>query len=78
MQRSILAFSGLLLLGTTGAFFLYVSVLSIMTVVVMLMALMFMFLLGVQAARQPVPVAIIPLGGKLRLVRAEQRAHRLF
>ena len=35
-----------------GAFFLYVSVLSIMAVGVILMALMLMFILGVQAASQ--------------------------
>jgi uncharacterized membrane protein len=52
MQRSILALCGILLLGSTGAFFLYVSILSIMAVVVLLMALILMFFLGVQAARQ--------------------------
>jgi hypothetical protein len=60
MQRLIMGFSGILLLGTTPAFFLYVSILSMMAVVVTLMALMFMFLLGVQAARQPIPVSAIP------------------
>jgi hypothetical protein len=52
VQRSLLALSGILVLGTTGAFFLYVSVLSIMAVGVILMALMLMFILGVQAASQ--------------------------
>jgi hypothetical protein len=52
MQRSLLALSGILLLGTTGAFFLYVSILSILAVVVVLMALILMFFLGVQAASQ--------------------------
>jgi hypothetical protein len=51
MQSFILVLSGILLLGSTGAFFLYVSILSIMAVVVILMALMLTFLLGVQAAR---------------------------
>jgi hypothetical protein len=52
VQRSLLALSGILVLGTTGAFFLYVSILSIMAVGVILMALMLMFILGVQAASQ--------------------------
>jgi hypothetical protein len=70
MQSFIVAFSGILLLGSTGAFFLYVSVLSIMAVVVILMALLLMFLLGVQAARQRIPVPAFPWGRKLRLVQA--------
>jgi hypothetical protein len=78
MQRSILAFFGILLLGSTGAFFLYVSILSIMAVVMILTALMLMFLLGFQAARPPIPVPAIPSGRKLRLVRAQRRTHRLF
>jgi hypothetical protein len=70
MQSFILVFSGILLLGSTGAFFLYVSILSIMAVVVILMALVLMFLLGVQAARQRIPVPDLPWGRKLRLVEA--------
>jgi len=70
MQSLILAFPGILLLGSTGAFFLYVSILSIMAVVVIRMALMLMFLLGVQAARQGIPVPAIPWRRKLRLAQA--------
>jgi hypothetical protein len=70
MQGFILVFSGILLLGSTGAFFMYVSVLSIMAVVVILMALMLMFLLGVQITRQRIPVPVLPRGRTLRLVEA--------
>ncbi len=69
MQRSILAACGILLLVSTGAFFLYVSILSIMAVVVLLMALMLTFFLGIQAARREIPVLAIPSRRKLRLVR---------
>jgi hypothetical protein len=59
MQRLTLAFSGLLLLGSVGAFFLYVSILSIAAVMVLLVSMMLMFLLGVQAATHPIPVTAI-------------------
>jgi hypothetical protein len=52
MRSPILAFCGMLLLGSTAAFLLYVSILSILTVVVILMAVMLMFLLGAQVERQ--------------------------
>jgi uncharacterized membrane protein len=52
MRFAILAFCGVLLLGSAGAFLLYVSVLSILAVVVILMAVMLMFQLGVQVERQ--------------------------
>jgi len=55
MQSFIVVLSGILLLGSTGAFFMYVSALSIMAVAVILMALTLMFLLGIRAARQPIP-----------------------
>jgi hypothetical protein len=48
MQRILLASSGALFLGSTGAFFLYVPLLSIMTAAWMLVGLMLMFGLGVQ------------------------------
>jgi hypothetical protein len=70
MQSLMLALSGILLLGSTGAFFLYVSILSIMAVAVILMALMLMFLLGVQAARQGISIPAIAWGRKLGLVQA--------
>jgi len=50
----------MLLLGSTAAFLLYVSILSILKVVVILMAVMLMFLLGVQVERQRLRVQEIP------------------
>jgi hypothetical protein len=66
MRRSILAFSGLLLLGSVAAFFLYVSLMSIMAVAVILMGLMLMFFLGVQSTRQRIPVGAVTPVGKIR------------
>jgi hypothetical protein len=60
MRSSILAFCGMLLLGSTGAFLLYVSILSILTVVVILIASMLMFQLGVQVEKQRHRVPEIP------------------
>jgi hypothetical protein len=54
-QRGILAFPGALLLGSIAAFFLYVPALTILSVTAILIAMMLMFLLGIQAARQPLP-----------------------
>lgn len=48
MIRLLLASSGLALLGSLGAFFLFVPLLSIVAVVLLLLALMLMFGLGVQ------------------------------
>ena len=70
MQSFILVFSGILLLGSTGAFFMYVSVLSIMAVGVILVALMLMFLLGVQVTRQGISIPVLPRASTLRLVEA--------
>ena len=56
IERALLAFCGVLLLGSTGAFLLYVSAVSILTMIVSLLGLMLMFLLGVQTARQPAPL----------------------
>jgi hypothetical protein len=63
MRVLILAFSGLLLLGSTVAFLLYVSILSILTVVVILLAAMLMFVLGVQVERQRRPLPENPSEG---------------
>ena len=52
MTSVVLAFCGLLLLGSTTAFLLYVSLLSIISVVLILTAVMFMFLLGVHVERR--------------------------
>jgi hypothetical protein len=49
MYRVIAASSGALVLGSTGAFFLFVPLLSIATVVVLLVGLTLMFGLGFQA-----------------------------
>jgi hypothetical protein len=55
MYQLMLASSGLLFVGSAGAFFLYVPLLSIATVVLMLLGLTLMFGLGFQAGfrRQP-------------------------
>jgi Flp pilus assembly protein TadB len=52
MPTLILAFCGLLLFGSTAAFLLYVSLLSIVAVVLILAAAMFMFLFGVHFERR--------------------------
>jgi hypothetical protein len=46
--RLLLALSGMLFLGSVGAFFLFVSVLSIAAVVFILVGLLLMFGLGIQ------------------------------
>ena len=60
MRAGVLVFCGMLLLGSAGAFLLYVSLLSILTVVVILIALMLMLLLGVEIERQRRRVPEIP------------------
>jgi hypothetical protein len=63
MTRVVLAASGALLLGSIGAFFLYVSVLSIATMICVGASLMLMFGLGYQLgpqgilSEQAIPVA---------------------
>ena len=52
MSSLVLALCGLLLLGSTAAFLLYVSLLSIIAVVLIVIAVMFMFLLGVNVERR--------------------------
>ena len=52
MTRFLLAFSGALLVGSLGAFFLFVSPLLIATVALLLMGFMLMFVLGVQVGTQ--------------------------
>lgn len=51
-QRYLLASSGALFLGGSGAFFLFVPLMSIATIVLMLGGLMLMFGLGFQAGAQ--------------------------
>jgi len=48
MTRLLLAFSGALFLGSSGAFFLLVPPMSIATVALLVMGLVLMFWLGVQ------------------------------
>ena len=48
MRSPMVVFCAVLLLGSAGAFLLYVSILSILTVVVILIAATLMFQLGVQ------------------------------
>jgi cytochrome c biogenesis protein CcdA len=52
MPSLVLAFCGLLLLGSTAAFLLYVSLLTIVAVVLILAAAMFMFVFGVHVERR--------------------------
>jgi len=70
----ILAFCTLLLLGSTVAFLLYVSLLTIMSVVLILVAVMLMFLLGMQVERQRRTVSEIPSEKTLPRM---QRTHTL-
>ena len=48
----VLAFCGLLLLGSTAAFLLYVSLLSIAAVILILATAMFMFVFGLTVERR--------------------------
>jgi len=52
MTRFLLAFSGVLLVASLGAFFLFVSPLLIATVALLLMGFLLMFVLGVQVGTQ--------------------------
>jgi len=55
MQRLVLVASCTLFLGSAGAFYLFVPLLSILTVASMLLGLMLMFGLGFQAGTQRIP-----------------------
>jgi len=80
MPTLILAFCGLLLFGSTAAFLLYVSLLSIVAVVLILAAAMFMFLFGVHVERRrrvseiPSEEALPQMQGTHTLLRAQDRA----
>ncbi len=52
MIRFLLASTGLLLLGSVGAFLLFVPLLSIVAVVFVVLSLMLMFGIGVQVGNQ--------------------------
>jgi hypothetical protein len=56
MMRIFLAASGALLLGSISAFFLFVPVLSIATVICLVAGLMLMFGLGFQMRPQGIPL----------------------
>jgi len=58
-MRILLVCSGALFLGSIGAFFLFVPLFSVATVVLMLLGLTLMFWLGVQVgARTPPSVSV--------------------
>ena len=57
MKRFLWASTGALFLGSIGAFFLLVPLLSIMTAVWILLGLMVMFGLGFQAGTERMPTA---------------------
>jgi hypothetical protein len=59
----------MLLLGSIGAFLLYVSVLSILTVVLILAAAMFMFVLGAEVEKRRRSVSEIPSKETVREVQ---------
>ncbi len=59
MTRFLLTFSGALMLGGTGAFFLFVPPLLIATVTALLMGFMLMFVLGLQVGTQ----SMLPVEG---------------
>jgi cytochrome c biogenesis protein CcdA len=80
----VFAFCGLLLLGTTAAFLLYVSLLSIIAVALILVAVMFMFLLGAHVERRrrvseiPSEEALPQMQGTHTLLGAKDRSvHRM-
>ena len=58
IQRTLLISFGVLLLGSAGAFFLFVPLLSIMTVASMMVALMLMFGLGFQTGNHELAHAV--------------------
>ena len=80
MRSLILAFCGLLLLGSTVAFLLYVSLLSIISVILILVAVMFMFLLGMHVERRrhspeiPSDTALPQMQGTQTLLEARDRS----
>jgi len=68
MTRFLLAFCGALMLGSIGAFFLFVTPLWIATVTLLLMGFMLTFMLGLQVGAQsmlPVDGVASPTGDDL-------------
>jgi hypothetical protein len=87
MIRFLLIASGALFLGTIGAFFLYVPLLSLATVVCMLGGLIFMFGLGMQfgtpalaadLTQSPDRIRLLPAGASSWIHRANARIKGLF
>jgi hypothetical protein len=48
---------GMVVIGTIGGFFLYVAIIPLIAISTLSMALIFMFMLGVQAGRRRIRVA---------------------
>jgi Flp pilus assembly protein TadB len=59
-MRALITISCGMLLGSIAAFLLYVSLLTVASVVLILVAVMFMFVLGIQVERQRRRVPEIP------------------
>ena len=74
-MRYLLATSGVLFLGSMGAFFLFVPALSIATVVWILVGLVLMFVLGVQVGTQAMLPSQAKSGGRLRSAFLTIRSH---
>ena len=57
MERYLAIFLGVLMLGTLGAFLLYVPILPLVVVVILLLSLVLMFILGVQTGRRRIRIS---------------------
>lgn len=57
MERYLTIFLGVLMLGSLGAFLLYVPVLPFAAVVIVLLSLVWMFFLGVHAGRRRIRIS---------------------
>jgi len=57
MERYLTIFLGVLMLGSLGAFLLYVPVLPFAAVVIVLLSLVWMFILGVQTGRRRIRIS---------------------
>jgi hypothetical protein len=57
VERYLAIFLGVLMLGSLGAFFLYVPILPLAVVVTILLSLVLMFVLGVQTGRRRIRIS---------------------
>jgi hypothetical protein len=57
VERYLAIFLGVLILGSLGAFLLYVPVLPLALVVTLLLSLVLMFILGVHAGRRRIRIS---------------------